>query len=187
VTLSNEVECDEAYVVAGHKGQPEVVKKKGRKGRRNRLKGKCGRGTLDKERPPVFGMIQRGGQVVINMIANVKQKTIKPFIKDTIIPGTLIYTDEYSIYAHLHAWGYEHKRVNHGHGEFARDEDGDGFCEVHVNTMEGFWSLLRSWLRPHRGISQEKPPLYLGFFEFVHNARKRGKALLHALMELLVT
>src|SRR5262245_48766736 len=59
-------------------------------------------------------------------------------------------------------------------------------CEVHVNTMEGFWSLLRSWLRPHRGISQEKLPLYLGFFEFVHNVHKRGKALLGALMELLV-
>ena len=27
-------------------------------------------------------------------------------------------------------------------GEYARDEDGDGFHEVHVNTMEGFWSLL---------------------------------------------
>ncbi len=40
-------------------------------------------------------------------------------------------------------------------GEYARDEDGDGFHEVYVNTMEGFWSLLRSWLRPHRGISQE--------------------------------
>lgn len=66
-------------------------------------------------------------------------------------------------------------------------EDGDGFHEVHVNTMEGFWSLLRSWLRPHRGISQEKLPLYLGFFEFVHNARKRGKVLLSALLECLLT
>ena len=74
-----------------------------------------------------------------------------------------------------------------GRSEFARDEDGDGFCEVHVNTMEGFWSLLRSWLRPHRGISQEKLPLYLGFFEFVHNVRKRGKALLGSLIELLVS
>ena len=53
--------------------------------------------------------------------------------------------------------------------------------------MEGFWSLLRNWLRPHRGISQETLPLYLGFFEFVHNVRKRGKALLGALIELLVT
>jgi hypothetical protein len=88
--------------------------------------------------PPVFGMIQRGGQVVINMIANVKQKTIEPLIKETIVPGTLVYTDEYSIYARLCAWGYDHKRVNHGRGEYARDEDGDGFCEVHVHTMEGF-------------------------------------------------
>jgi transposase-like protein len=78
-------------------------------------------------------------------------------------PGTLIYTDEYTIYARLTEWGYDHKTVNHADGEYARDEDGDGFHEVHVNTLEGFWSLLRSWLRPHRGISQEKLPLYLAF------------------------
>lgn len=28
VTLSGEVECDEAYTAAGHKGHPEEVKKK---------------------------------------------------------------------------------------------------------------------------------------------------------------
>jgi transposase-like protein len=100
-------------VIAGHKGQPEVVKSKGRKGRRRRRKGKSGRGTLKKERPPVFGMIQRGGQVVITILANVKQKAIKPFIKDIIGPGTLVYTDEYSIYARLPSWGYGHKSVNH--------------------------------------------------------------------------
>jgi len=82
--------------------------------------------------------------------------------------------------------GYGRKTVCHGRGEYARDEDGDGFCEVHVNTVEGFWSLLRSWLRPHRGVSQEKLPLYLGFFQFVHNARRRGKALLGALIAGLV-
>ncbi|MDP3053740.1 MAG: transposase, partial [Methylobacter sp.] len=71
--------------------------------------------------------------------------------------------------------------------EYARDEDGDGFYEVHVNTMEGFWSLLRSWLRAHRGISQTYLPLYLGFFEFVHNAKKRGKALLSSLLELIIS
>jgi transposase-like protein len=81
-------------------------------------------------------MIQRCGQVVITMLANVKQKTIEPLIKETIAPGTLVYTDEYSIYARLGVWGYDHKHVNHGRGEYARDEDGDGFCEVHVNTME---------------------------------------------------
>ena len=29
------------------------------------------------------------------------------------------------------------------------------------------------------------PPLYLGSFEFVHNVRKRGKALLSSLVQLL--
>src|SRR5262249_7975143 len=120
--------------------------------------------------------MQRGGQVVIHLLAHVKQKTIEPLIKDTLVPGTLVYTDEDSMYARLQSWGYRHKRVHHSRWEVARDEGGDGFCEVHVKTMEGFWSLFRSWLCPHRGISQEKLLLYLGFFEFVHHVRKRGNA-----------
>ncbi len=75
--------------------------------------------------------------------------------------------------------------VNHSVGEYTRDEDGDGFHEVHVNTMEGFWSPPRSWPRPHRGISRDKP-LYLGFFEFLYNAKRRGKRLLSALLEGLL-
>jgi hypothetical protein len=97
-----------------------------------------------------------------------------------------VHTDEYNISDRLAQWGYQHKTVCHSQGEYARDEDGDEFHEVHVNKMEGFWSLLRFWMRPHRGISQEKLPLYLGFFEFVHNARRRGKALLGSLMELFL-
>lgn len=62
---------------------------------------------------------------------------------------------------------------------------------VFVRYMSIRWrdngALLRSWLRSHRGISQDKLPLYLGFFEFVHNAKKRGKALLSALLETLLT
>ena len=42
-------------------------------------------------------MTQRGGQVVRNLLANVQQKTIEPFIKDTIVPGICVYTDEYSM------------------------------------------------------------------------------------------
>jgi len=141
---------------------------------------------LKKDKPPILGLIQRGGQVVLHMLANVQQNTIKPIITAAVAPGTLVHTDEYGIYARLPAWGYGHKTVCHARGEYARDEDGDGFCEIHVNTMEGFWSLLRSWLRPHRGISQDKLPLYLGFFQFVHNARRRGKALLGALVAALV-
>ena len=131
-------------------------------------------------------MIERGGEVVINMLPNVKQVTIRPIIEGSVEKGSMVYTDEYDIYCRLPEWEYQHKTVNHSQGEYARDEDGDGFHEVHVNTMEGFWSLLRSWLRPHRGISQEKLPCYLAFFQFIHNVRARGKRILSSLIGLLV-
>ncbi len=46
--------------------------------------------------------------------------TIAPLIKNTITLGTLIYTDEYSIYARLLEWGYQHKSVCHAKGEYVR-------------------------------------------------------------------
>jgi hypothetical protein len=55
---------------------------------------------------------------------------IEPLIKATIALGTMVYTDEYVIYNPLQDWGYVHQTVCHGVGEYARDEDGDGFCEV---------------------------------------------------------
>ena len=121
------------------------------------------------------------------MPADVRQTTAQPVIEAAVAEGALVHTDEYGSYARLEAWGYRHKTVCHGRGEYARDEDGDGHCEVHVDTMEGFWSPLRAWPRPHRGLSQDKLPLYLGFFPFVNNTRRRGKALLGPLVAALVT
>src|SRR3989304_3509264 len=90
-----EVEGDEVYVVAGHKGCPEIVRKLGRKGRRRRLQGQPGRGALDKENPPIFGLFQRNGDVAIQMLPNVQQVTIRPILMNTVKPGSLLYTDEY--------------------------------------------------------------------------------------------
>ena len=89
--------------------------------------------------------------MILRVLENVQQATIQPIVEKFVQKGTLINTDEYNIDSRLSEWGYEHKSVCHGMGEYARDEDGDGLHEVHVNTMEGVWSLLRSWLRPHRG------------------------------------
>ena len=121
------------------------------------------------------------------MLANVRQATIRPVIGASVAAGALVHTDEYDVHARLEEWGYEHKTVCHARGEYARDEDGDGFCEVQVNTAEGLWSLLRSWLRPHRGVSQAKLPACLSFFQVVHNARRRGKVLLGSRVAALVT
>jgi len=41
------------------------------------LKGARGRGTLEKEKPPILGMIERSGDVVIRMLANVQVLPLK--------------------------------------------------------------------------------------------------------------
>jgi hypothetical protein len=58
-------------------------------------------------------MIQRGCQVVIRILSDVKQRTIKPVITETITPGATVMTEEYDIYAKLPEWGYGHKPVCH--------------------------------------------------------------------------
>lgn len=85
----------------------------------------------------MLGLIERGGEVVMRMLPVVQQSTIEPVIRATITPGRTVMTDEYDIYGRLPSWGYEYQTVCHARGEYARDDDGDGFCEVHVNTIEG--------------------------------------------------
>jgi transposase-like protein len=85
------------------------------------LKGKRGRGTLAGDKPPVLGLLQRDGEVLIRMLPNVQQETIRPVITATVASGSQFYTDEYDIYNRLPEWGYGHKRVNHSAGEYARD------------------------------------------------------------------
>ena len=115
VRMGGVVECDEVYVIAGHKGRPDRIR--GRAPRRRRLQGAPGRGTLAKEKPPIFGMIERGHQVRMVMLENVQQQTIRPLIEATIEPGAVVNTDEYGIYAALPRWGYVRKSVCHSRGE----------------------------------------------------------------------
>ena len=76
----------------------DKVKLAKRPARRRRLKGARGRGTMKNEKPPVLGFIQRGGQLVIRLLDNVQQKTIKPIFESVVQKDTLVYTDEYNIY-----------------------------------------------------------------------------------------
>ena len=56
-------------------------------------------------------MIERDGELVIRLLANVQQVRIKLLIEATIAPGALIYTDEYDIYNRLPEWSYERESV----------------------------------------------------------------------------
>lgn len=186
--LEGEVEIDEMYLVSGHKGQTKEISKKKRKPRKRRLKGKRGRGTMADEKPPILGMVQRGGDVQLRVLSNVKSATIRPMIEQWVSPKSTIYTDEYNIYNWLSdSCKYKHQVVRHGRGEFALDKDGDGIYEVHVNTMECVWSILRPFLAIHRGIAQNNLEKYVTFFQILYNLRRRGWLAMHGILALLIS
>ena len=64
---------------------------------------------------------------------------------------TLVHTDEYLIYNHLHVLDYIHYRVLHRAKVYV-------FGNVHTNTIEGFWSLVK---RGISGVYHQASPKYL--------------------------
>jgi len=167
------LECDEVYLTAGLKGQAGGWLLE-REPRQRGLK-RRGRGAWDNDRLPVFGVLVRGGQVRLIVLRNLQQEHFRPLVRQLIQRGTRVYTDSYSIYDFLAQEGYDHQAVNHSASEYARDLDGDGFCEVHCNTLEGTWSWLRQMIRTYRGVSKVYLPLYVAQFEFLFNRRHENR------------
>lgn len=160
--LDDIAESDEVYITAGLKGQAggeELSRNPRRRGLKRR-----GRGTWDSDRVPVLGLICRQGQLRLFVLRNVQTRTIQPIMEQLLAKGVKVYTDNYCIYNFLARQGYQHAAVNHGAGEYARDE-------VHCNTIECTWSWLRQAIRTYRGVSKIYLPLYVAQFEFFYNRR----------------
>lgn len=95
--------------------------------------------------------------------------------------GSQVYTDEWRSYNHILR---PHKRVCHGTKEWARDDDGDGVREVHINTTEGMWTTVRNFLRPFRGVHKRYLSGYVAICEFSMNHRRVSPAFISALASL---
>ncbi len=154
--LGGTVEADETYVGGKKSG------------------GKRGRGAPGKT--VVFGMLERGGDVMMKVVPNVRKKTLQPIIKANVEAGSTIHTDELKSYGGLSKAGYEHETVNHGAGEYV-----DGEC--HVNGMEGFWARLKLSIRgTHVHVSGKHLQKYVKEFEYRYNRRKRPEQMFDELL-----
>ena len=96
---------------------------------------------LENEQPLIFGMLQRGGEVIIRMLENVQQTTNGPLIQATITSDTQMCINEYDMYAPLSGWGYMHSSFCHSQGSMRAMAMTTGFTRFWLNTIEGFWSL----------------------------------------------
>ena len=60
----------------------------------------------------------------------------------------------------------------HSANEWARDADGDGIREVHVNSNEAAWTGLRNFLRTFRGVHKHYLAGYVAVYEFTVNHKR---------------
>jgi transposase-like protein len=123
--LSGEVEVDETFI--GGKARNM------HKAKRERVI--TGRGPQGKE--VVFGMVERGGKVIAGHVDSRKKKDLQPLIRERIEAGAAIFSDELKSYDGLES-DYQHAVINHA-VEYVNGN-------VHTNTMENFWSLLKRGL-----------------------------------------
>ena len=165
------VEADEMYQNAGEKGilhpNPEDPPRR----RANKVRG---HGTWDNDRPPVLGIVGReSGQVQLLLKKNSARRDLEPSVLEATHSGTTVNTDEWGAYHHLSRARRDHVTVCHTPGKrvWARDDDGDGIREVHVNTIKGLWTGLRNFLRPFRGVNKIYLQQYLAVHEWAHNLK----------------
>src|ERR1035438_5937671 len=128
----------------------------------SRSQGKRGRGT---DKTPVVGMVQRKGQVRAYVAADVKADTLRGLIKEHVLPRTTVFTDDFKSYNGLGARGYTHQRINHSERVYV---NGD----VHTNTIEGFWSLIKRGIGGvYHNVGRHYLQTYLNEYSFRYNRR----------------
>jgi transposase-like protein len=110
---------------------------------------------------------------------NTQGKTLCPFVEKFTRENATIYTDEYDSYNKLKR---TRLTVCHARNEWARDENGDGIREVHVNCNEGGWTGLRNFLRTFRGVHKK----YLSGYVAIHEATVNYKRVTPAFVSSIV-
>jgi transposase len=126
-----------------------------------RRKGKRGRGAYNKV--PVFGILERNGTVLVEVVKDVTAESLLSMTLKTVRRGSIVYTDKFRSYNALMFCGYKHLRVDHK----KRFSSG----KVYINGLEGFWSYAKERIMKFHGVSKEKFPLYLKEMEFRYNNR----------------
>ena len=97
--------------------------------------------------------------------------TLESIIQKYILPGSIIYSDEWAAYNSLSELGYGHKVIKHKEN-FVHPEDPD----IHTQNIERLWRDFKEWVK-RPGMSEQYLKQYLSRFLF---ARQRPKSrLLH--------
>jgi len=133
----------------------------------------------DKKKTPIVGMAERKGRVVALVAPDIKGSTLLGYVRDYVMPKTMIFTDEAVTYdgiKHMPA-GYGHRRIKHSAHVYVRGD-------IHTNTIEGFWSLVKRGIGGvYHSVSQKYLQSYLNEYAFRYNHRDCGNLIFPLLVQ----
>ena len=165
----------------GKKGVPHPDPEDPPRRRANKVRG---HGTWENDRPPVCGVVGReSGQVRLTVTERSDGETLRAGGE----AGDLADGDgQHRRVGRVQRAARDRARsrptVCHAEHEWARDDDGDGVREVHVNTLEGLWTGMRNFLRPFRGVNKKYLYQYVAMFEWGYNVKRATPGFLRALL-----
>ena len=128
----------------------------------------------------VVGAVQRGGPIRLKVEKRNNRKTLHTFIRSVVADeAEAIHTDEWRPYRGIADHNTRHETVNHMQEEWVRGD-------VHTNTVEGVWSLLkRSIVGSYHQLSVKHLPAYLDEISFRYNNRDNPFLFRDTLLRLL--
>lgn len=113
----------------------------------------------------VHSLVERGGEVRSNHIANISGKTLRPVVLKQVRRESAFMTDTAGGYIALGRQFTRHEMVNHEILEYVRGD-------AHSNTVESFFALLkRGVVGTYHNISEAHLKRYLAEFDFRYNTR----------------
>jgi transposase-like protein len=129
----------------------------------------------------VVGAFERGGAIRLQVVRGRDRETLQGFIRENTAGDTrAIYTDELPSYVGIADEDTEHEAVKHREKEYVRGE-------VHTNSLENVWSLLkRSIIGSYHQVSAKHLDAYLDELEFRFNNRENPHMFRDAMCKLLV-
>jgi transposase-like protein len=155
------VEADETYV--GGKPRKRNRHDDDEGGRRTGTRGRT-------KKVPVIGVVERGGRVVARVAepGGIGIKGLTAFIARFVDhAGSLLITDEWPGYVRMNQH-MMHAVICH------KEAYADG--QIHTNTIEGFWALVkRAWYGTHH-YSRKFMPLYIAEASYKYNRRRSATA-----------
>lgn len=140
------VEADETYIgaIAGRKKNRKPV-----------------------EKQIVMTLVERHGVARSTVIPNVRAETLRKVLSQSAQRGTKLMTDTASGYRDPLTHFASHDKIAHAYGEYVKGN-------VHTNTVEGFFSILKRGLNgTYQHVSEHHLHRYLNEFDYRYNHRER--------------